>query len=210
MAVYQWPAAGGKAFWPARVRWRSHPNTRGSTSPLSQYVQTTAMPGAKWGLLLEFPEQSYDERRALHGWLDQLSGQEHRASLFDVSQPTPRGSCPVSGVTVQGGAAQFATALTLAGTPAGTTLLAGDQIQVPIAGGGTQLLRIVADAVAGGGNTMAVQVRHAVRAAVAANAAVVLDRPRVLCILAESTLDVPYGHSNRCPAFGVQFVEVFA
>lgn len=209
MAVYTWPSAGGKAYWPAAVAWRGRFNTKTMVSSLSGYTQTGNVPGSKWALSLDFPKQTHAERRALEGWFAQLAGVQHRASMFDPAQPVPRGSCNLSGVTVLTAAAQFATSLQLANCGYPTTLLAGDQIGVITAGGG-QLLKVVADAASSVIGTMTVEVRHMLRAAVAINSAVTLDRPRLLCILADPDLAVPYGANNTAPPFSVDFIEVFA
>lgn len=209
MTTYTWPAAGGKAYWPKGVRWMERHNDRYSESPLSGFVQTGNMPGSRWGMSVEFPAQSYAERRELGAWLRRLSGREHRASMFDLANPVRRGTCNLAGVTVSGSVAQFATTLNLAGCGASTTLLAGDWVGVTILGG-SQLLMVVADATANGSGVMAVEFRHPARAAIASGSAVVLDRPRLLTILAESNFQVPFGDSNRCPPFTVDFMEVFA
>lgn len=209
MSVFTWPSAGGKPFWPQNVSWTRRHNTRVMTSQLSGYVQTLAIPGSRWGLTLAFPAQTYAERRALEAWLDQLGGQEHRASIFDPAQPVPRGTINLSGVTVAANAAQFATSLQLNGCGAATTLLAGDALQVTTAAG-AQLLRVTADATASGGGAMTVSFRQPLRSSVASASAVVLDRPRLLCILADPAFAVPYQPGNVAPPFAVEFLEVFA
>jgi hypothetical protein len=68
----------------------------------------------------------------------------------------------------------------------------------------------MADATANGSGVMSVEFRHPARAAIASGSAVVLDRPRMLAILADPGFQVPYGDSARCPPFAVDFMEVFA
>jgi hypothetical protein len=208
MAVYEWPANGGKAFWPRALVWGMMATTRAMGSPLSGSVQTLGMPGNRWRWTMTIDEQGYPERRALDGWLAALSGQEHRASLFDVVQPRPRGTCNLAGVTLAAPVAQFATSLPLAGCGAGRTLLAGDCVAVTLAGGSVQLLKVVADATADGAGAMTVQVRNRLRAAAAGGSAVAVDRPRGLFILAEPDVRVPYGANARCPSFTIDWVEV--
>lgn len=113
MAVITWPTT--VPYLPSACAWLHVHNTRLSESPLSGYVQTQRIPGERWGMALDFPRQKYAERAMLEAWLAQLGGQEHRASVFDFANPVPRGNLALAGVTLGASAAQFATALTLAG-----------------------------------------------------------------------------------------------
>jgi hypothetical protein len=63
MTTYAWPTTA--PFWPAAVRWRALVNESASTSSLSGYTQVRAVPGLRWAVSLDMPEQSYDHRRAL-------------------------------------------------------------------------------------------------------------------------------------------------
>ncbi len=205
MTTYTWPTTN-KALLPQAQRWRQLHNNRASTSALSGYTQTLSLPGARWGLSMEFPAHTSVERRQLEGMLTRLSGMEHRALLVDFARLVPRGSCNLTGVTLGANAAQFATSLVLAGCGASTTLLAGDWLGLS----NGQRVQVVADASANGGGAMTVEVRHPLRAALSSGAALVLDKPASLFILSEPTLDVPWGAANICPAFNVDFIEVFA
>lgn len=207
MTTYTWPTSG-TAFRAASMSWAQRHNSRVAVSSLNGATQTTSLPGMRWGLTIGFPPQSYAERAQVEAFFSRLSGLEHRARLHDLSRPQRRGTCALTGVTASA-AAQFATGLTLNNCGASTTLLAGDWLSLPTASG-TQLLQVVADATASAGGVMAVETRAMLRGAVAAGAAVTLDKPGALFILADAQLDIPRGGSNLCPPWSVTLTEVFA
>lgn len=129
MTTYAWPATRG--FTPQRHELRVIDNSqRTAESSLSGYVQTTSMPGARWGWGMDFGAQSIAERAELEAYLMRLNGREHRVQLWDLLQPRPRGNIATSGVTVQASAAQFATQLVLAGCRPPNNLLLGSGFEI--------------------------------------------------------------------------------
>lgn len=205
MAVFDWPDT--RTFVPQRTEWRIVDTLqRASESQLSGYVQTLAMPGAKWGWAFDFAAHAPAERRDLEAYLLRLNGREHRVRLYDIKHQRPEGTINLSGVTVRDVAAQFATTLVLAGCTAGSTLLAGDWFGV--ASG--QLLRCVADATADGAGVMTVEFRHMLRAALSAGGTVTLYRPTALYVRTDAGLAVPRIGGQAMPGFSVEFTEVFA
>lgn len=208
MSTYTWPTSGS-AFALAGMTWYQSHNVRSATSVLSRAVQTTSLPGMTWGVALDFPAQTYDERAQLEGFLSRLSGGEHRLALWDVARPLRRGTCNLAGVTVSQAAVQFAGALMLSGCGASTTMLAGSRLAVATSTG-AQLMQVCADAIANASGVMVVEVRDKLRGAVTAGAAVTLDKPTALFVLAEPRFGVPRGGANLAPAFSVELVEVFA
>ncbi len=207
MTTYSWPTSG-TAFRAASMSWGQSHNGRAASSSLNGAIQTTSLPGARWGLTVNFPQQSYAERAQVEAFFTRLSGMEHRASIYDLSRPQRRGTCALTGVTASA-AAQFAMGLTLNGCGASTTLLAGDWLSVPTANG-AQLLQAVVDAAANGSGVMTIETRPSLRGAVAAGAAVTLDKPSALFIQPEPKLDIPRGGSNICPPWSVTLMEVFS
>lgn len=207
MAFFNWPAYGSdKAFWPASIEPRQVHNNRLLESDLSGDVQTSSVPGAKWGWALNFGRQYWDERARLWAFLTRLNGMEHRVRLFDAHLPRPSGTCALSGVTAAAAVAQFATNIVLSGCGSGKTLLPGDWLNI----GGTQLVQTVVAATANGAGSMSVEFRHLLRAPVAAGASIVLDQPTGLYILTTSELGTAYGTGNQAPELTVEFREVFA
>lgn len=205
MTVYAWPNT--RAGLPKSAQWRVVDNLqRVSESPLSGYIQTLSMPGAKWAWVLEFGDHTDAVRQDLEAFLLRLSGRQHRVSLWDLKRPRPRGTCNLSGVTLGASAAQFATSLQLAGCGASKTLLAGDWIGLS----NGQVVRAVASATADGSGAMTVEVRHMLRAAVTSGAAITLDRPSAIYVLAESSLTVGRQAGRVQPGFSAEFIEVFS
>lgn len=184
--------------------WGVQTNSRTSTSTLNGAVQTTALPGSRWVLSLNFPAQRGAERAALIGHLMQAAGTGDLLSVPNFARRTPRGSILLSGVTASA-AAQFATSLTLNNCGASRTLLRGDLISV--AG---QVLMITADATANGSGVMAVSVRHMLRAAVVSGAAVATSSPVVTCRLADPNLSSNCNPADLASPMTVDLVEVFA
>lgn len=124
MTTYTWPA--GRHFVPAAQELRVIDNTqRTAESSLSGYVQTTAMPGARWGWGLDFTPHAQAQRAEVEAYLLRLSGRQHRVQLWDMRNPRPRGNIQLAGVTLGATAAQFATSLTLAGCRGGNFVLGG-------------------------------------------------------------------------------------
>ena len=125
MTTYTWPTT--RHFVPATHELRVVDNTQRTVeSSLSGYVQTNAMPGARWGWGLDFTAHTQAQRAEVEAYLLRLSGRQHRVQLWDLRNPRPRGNIQLAGVTLGAAAAQFATSLTLAGCrPARNILLDG-------------------------------------------------------------------------------------
>jgi hypothetical protein len=189
---------------------RVHTLSDESVSPLSGDVQTTSMPGSRWGWTVTMPTQSWEERRRLWALLLCLNGREHRLSFFDWMQPVPVGTVPLAGVTMKNPAPQFGTVLVLATGQPGCTLLRGDWLRLgPL--DSSQLVRVVEDATANAAGDMFVQVRHMLRQVVPAGTAVVTNRPRGLFVLAERELaGSPVGGARIAEPFSFSLIEVFS
>lgn len=124
MTTYTWPDA--RAYVPQSAELRVIDNLqRVLESPLSGYVQTQSMPGARWGWAYDMAPQTEADRQALEGYLLRLSGREHRVRLWDIKRPRPRGNIALSGVTLGAAPAQFATSLQLAGCMGSNHVLNG-------------------------------------------------------------------------------------
>jgi hypothetical protein len=114
MTTYAWPTA--RHFVPAAQELRVVDNTQRTVeSALSGYVQTTAMPGTRWGWAMDFTPHNAAQRAELEAYLLRLNGRQHRVQLWDLKNPRPRGTTMLTGVTLGATAAQFATSLQLAG-----------------------------------------------------------------------------------------------
>ena len=206
MTTYTWPTA--QAFRPAQVRWRLLVNERRTTSALSGYTQVSAVPGARWALSLDMPEQSYEDRRQLAAFIDRLNGGEHLIAMWDPALPAAQGTVNLTGVAVAVPAAQFASVLILNGCGSNRTILGGTWLGV----GGLRL-RVVTDATSDFSGMASVQIRPALRVAVASGSAVTFDKPTSTMMLAMSAAEtpaIPWGPNGRCPGFTLELVERWA
>jgi hypothetical protein len=201
MTTYAWPSN----LVPQQQRLVMFNNQGVSVSPLSGYVQTTTHPGSRWGWVLDMPPQSTTARPAFEAFIAKLSGREHRVSLRDFKRARPRGTCNLTGVTVNTTAAQFATSISLIGCGAGTTLLAGDWVKFT----GGQLVMVADDATADGGGLMTINFRHMLRSSVAAASAVTLSAPAGLFILSASRQEFQRLPGLAEPGVSLEFEEVF-
>ena len=124
MTTYTWPTS--RHFVPATHELRVVDNTQRTVeSSLSGYVQTNAMPGARWGWGMDFTAHTQAQRAEVEAYLLRLSGRQHRVQMWDLRNPRPRGSIGLTGVTLGATAAQFATSLTLAGCRGANAVLGG-------------------------------------------------------------------------------------
>lgn len=206
MTTYAWPTE--RWALPQAMELRVVDNLqRWSESPLSGYVQTLAMPGARWGWAMDFAGQRVEDRAKLEAYLMRLQGMQHRVSLYDLKNPRPAGTINLSGVTTSGTAAQFATSVNLQGCGANTTLKAGDWFGIPSG----QLLRCTADFTANGSGVMTgVTFTPMLRAALSSGAAITLDKPTALYVRTEPGLSVPRTPGRVALPMSVEFMEVFA
>jgi hypothetical protein len=125
MTTYTWPATDS-AFRLAQLTFKPRHNARFNTSELNGAGQGISLPGARWGLTVDFPKQTYAERARVEAFFNRLSGYEHRAQIWDLARTSPlllSGAPLVNGVL-----AQFAQTLNLDGTiSAGRNLLVSAQ-----------------------------------------------------------------------------------
>lgn len=203
MTTYAWPT--DPRHVPQTAALRVIVNARHNMSSENGVSQTVTRPGSRWGWSLTMPPMRTSVRDDFEGWLVGLSGMEHRVSTWDWKRPTPRGTCNLTGVTLNATAAQWVTSVQLTGCGAGATLLRGDWLAI-----GSQLCRVVADAAANGSGVMTVEIRHALRAQAGSGTAVTLNKPTALYILTEPTIELPRQPGPVQPSFGLDLVEVFA
>lgn len=121
MTTYTWPDTDS-AFRLAQLTFKPRHNARFNTSELNGAGQGISLPGARWGLVCDFPKQTYAERARVEAFFNRLSGYEHRAQLWDVARSAP--SLLSGSPLVNGTLAQFAQTLSLDGViRAGSNLL---------------------------------------------------------------------------------------
>jgi hypothetical protein len=204
MSEFAWPSAAN--FKPEVMTLRVYDNTQKSVeSSFSGDVQTSSMPGARWGWDMDFGLQENSERAEVDAFVLRLNGREHRALIYDIKNPAPRGTINLTGVSVAAPAAQFASVLQLQGCGANKTLTPGDWFSV--AG---QLVMVVAPAAADGAGVMTVEFRHMLRSSVAAGAAIVLSKPTAKFIRTDAGMSMVRQLGLHSPGASYSFIEAFA
>ncbi len=205
MTTYAWPTAQPKHM-PQTAALRVITNNRHNASAESGASQTITRPGSRWGWSLTMPPMATEVRDDFEGWLVGLQGMRHRISTHDWKRPAPRGTCNLSGVTVNATAAARATQVQLTGCGNARTLLRGDWVGFSTG----QLCRVTADATANASGVMTVNIAPELRAALSSGNAVTLNKPTALYILTEPQLELPRVPGRVQPSFGLDLVEVFA
>lgn len=130
-------------------------------------------------------------------WRDlilRLQGRIHSLAVYDMGNPTPRGTMRGT-LTLASAAAAGAVSLSITGGAgqAGTTLLAGDWIGVG-SGLTRQLLPVAADATANGSGVIAVTTSVPLRWAQASGSSVVWDKPTAL--FRQATSESTWSHER--------------
>lgn len=176
MPTYAFPVLSRRQ--PNEFTFGQRANALVHTSPLSGQVQTVELPGARWTVSLAYRNLGEPDRGAFEVFLARLRGQANRFTLWDFTKPAPLGTMRGAPVT-SGSTAAGATAFTISagGGQAGTTLLAGDKLNV----GGE--LKMVTDAVTLNGSGIGtVNVEPPFRSTIGGSSAVVWDRPTAVFI----------------------------
>lgn len=106
----------------------------------------------------------------------QLRGRVNHLAMWDITQPAPRGTARGTMLT-SGTTAAGATSATISGVAAGSTLLAGDWLQIGSGVGTSHYLMVTADATANGSGVIVVTFEPPTRIAFAGSTAVTWDKP---------------------------------
>ena len=178
----------------------SHPTTPGfssatvlgrsvvaiSQSPYTFSQQAQAHPGQRMEMQLSLPPMKRAEAEAWLTFLLKLNGRQGTFLLGDPAATTPRGTIAGT-VLVNGAHAVRATALNLKGLTAGTTVLAGDYLQLG-SGSSARLHKNLSDATADAGGLVTLDIWPALRSAYSDGAAVVYTGTKGLFRLASNEM----------------------
>lgn len=197
MTTITYPAT--QAYEPESVDWGLQANLLIATSPLNGATATYEIPGARWRVVMRYPNSYQADRGAVEALWASLRGQANRVALWHFGRPTIQGTA----VTATVAASALASSITVTGTN-GQTLKAGDMVGLGSSG---QLVMVTADATISAG-TATVSVAPRVRVAVTGGTTLVTTRPTALFILQPSTeaIMVPYSPGLSAP-FSVELVE---
>lgn len=117
----------------------------------------------------------------IEAFIGAMRGRTNTAQLYHYARPQPRGTARGT-MLVNGAVAQGASSIAIDGiSPSTGTLLAGDMLGI-----GSQLF-MVASAVTAVAGAVTVPITGRVRTAIADNAAVTWDKPKVECRLLETS-----------------------
>lgn len=159
-----------------------------SASPFTGQQQMQRHPGAWWEAHVSLPPMKRADAEAWIAFLFSLKGRYGTFLLGDPSATSPRGTVAGSPV-VDGAHAARAETLALRGLTAGTTLLAGDYVQVG-SGSTSRLHKVLADVTASGGGLVTLDIWPSLREALTDGAAIVTTNPRCVFRLAQSVQEV--------------------
>ncbi|WP_137923954.1 hypothetical protein [Cupriavidus sp. 2SB] len=197
MATLDWP----DDLIPSNVTWGIQSNTETFTSPLNRSTQTVERPGARWEVTLEFPPMDSIMTGRLQGFLASLGGMAGRFTLWPHARPGSATYAP----QVNGAMSNFKS-LPTKSWPASTKVLrAGDYLAV-----GGELKMVTADVTSDGAGLASVPVAPAFRNAPANNAAITLDRPRAIMMLATDKFAVRMLPGRIADSVVINAVEAFA
>lgn len=175
MTALAWPSFVSA---PRSAEWQLINTTLDTVSPLDRTTQTQELPGARWGVVVEYRLYRDDDIDTFMGWRMRMRGRAGRALVHNFDRPRPRGTA--AGTPLVNGAGQTGTSIVTDGWTAGATLMAGDMIGI-----GGELKMVTASATASGAGAMTIAFEPPLRAAPADNSAVVTSRPTCSMMLTE-------------------------
>jgi len=193
-------------------------------SPLSRASQVIVRQGERWVCRMSFNRRAPDIAAQLDAFIAELGGPACEVRLFDFRRSEPRGATfgeltfgalsfgtlrffgyPATGRPVTAGAqAAGATSVTTSGWPNSVTVLRlGDYVQI----GDTLHMIVRADVVSSGTGTATLNVRPALRRAVAANVELMLIQPTARFRLADAERGDNPTDAGRFSSYLLSFVE---
>lgn len=178
-------------------------NTLVHTSPLSGYVQTVGLTGARWTAQITFSGQSPANAATIEAFIVSLKGQQNRLNLYNLARPSVNGTG--NGTPLVAGADQTGSSITTDGWANSETVLkAGDMIGI-----GGELKMVTADVTSNASGEATINFEPAIRTSPADNSAVDITAPTALFMLSENEI-----RSRRTQALyeplTIELIEVFA
>lgn len=198
MATYDYPPATNIWSIPETMSWGVETFVAESQSPYTGQIRTTAIPGGRIVVALNFPVHTLAERAQALGWWSLVGMRHHRVRLWHFALPAPRGTMRGS-PTVQTGLAPGAESVVLTGMNG--TLLRGDII------GLSDGPHVVTSEIVSPVSTVGtVGISPPARASVNSASAATWDRPLV-SLLVQGRVDPPFGRGASAGPFSVSLVE---
>lgn len=178
-------------------------NTMVHTSPLTGYIQTVGLTGARWTAQITYTGQTPANAATIEAFIVSLKGQQNRLTLHNLARPTVNGTG--NGTPLVNGASQVGEGIITDGWASSQTVLkAGDMIGI-----GTELKMVTADVTTNGSGQATISFEPAIRTSPADNSAIDITAPTALFMLTENEI-----RSRRSQALyeplTIELVEVFA
>lgn len=186
---------------PASAMWGLQSNTESFVSPLNRSTQTLERPGARWKARLTFTTMSLTQQRKLKALLTSLNGMAGRVYLWSHENPGSSLYSPV----VNGTMTDFKSLPTKSWPVSTLVLRAGDYLEV-----GGELKMVTADVTSDAAGLAAVPVGPPFRKAPSNLAAITLDKPKALMMLASDVWEFVSTPAWRHESFSVDFTEVIS
>jgi hypothetical protein len=178
-------------------------NTLVHTSPLTGYVQTVGLTGARWVASITYPSTNAANAASLDAFVVSLKGQQNRVTMHNLARPNVLGSG--SGTPIVNGANQTGASVITSGWSANQVVLkAGDMIGV-----GGELKMVTSDVTSSGAGAATIFFQPEIRNSPTNSSPIILDKPTALFMLTENEI-----RSRRTQAIfeplTIEMVEVFA
>lgn len=178
-------------------------NTMVHTSPLTGYVQTVGLTGARWTAQITFSGQSPANAATVEAFIVSLKGQQNRVALYNLARPSVNGTG--GGTPLVNGADQTGTEIHTDGwTPEEVILKAGDMIGI-----GGELKMVINDVTSNASGEAFIPFQPALRASPLDDSVIDITAPTALFMLTENEI-----RSRRTQALyeplTIDLVEVFA
>jgi len=200
MANYNYPTSN--IFKPRSIIWSFRDNARVFESQLSGAIQSTSVPGTRWGCSLIFDNHLPDDRAQIEGFIS-LIRRQNRIVMHRLDRPRPLGTIETSGVLLNSALAQFGSTAVLKNCGANKLLKAGSMFGI-----GSQLFMSAFDAVSDNSGVMTVTLAVPSRANHAIDATVTLDKPTAKWMYNSNSADFARSGQIATP-LTIDLVEVF-
>jgi hypothetical protein len=180
------------------------PEVRGFSGPFGGPTEVQDLLGDRWRMRVTLPDGDFTWGGRTEALMNRLRGGVDWLRLYHLAKPAPRGTARGS-MVLSGAVAQGASALTISGVAASSTLRAGDML----GHNSEQLFQVFEDATANVSGVITVNLANRARKAIASGQAIVWDKPSIPFQLTD-TSGVPTAFiRGRARGQQVEFVEAW-
>ena len=180
------------------------PEVRGFQGPFGGPTEVQDLIGDRWRMRTTLPDGDYTWGGRTEALFNRLRGGADWLRMYHFAKPAPRGTARGS-MVLSGAVAQGASALTISGVAALSTLRAGDML----GHNSEQLFQVYEDATANGSGVITVATVNRARKAIASGQVIVWDKPTIPFQLLDAS-GVPTAYTRaRARGQQVEFVEAW-